>query len=85
MGASTGNVLRMVIGKRAILVAMAIMAGLAGAWALTRYAQSLLYGITAQDTPTFALTPLAGFVLIAALEPAWRASQVDPMSALREE
>jgi ABC-type lipoprotein release transport system permease subunit len=76
-----------VIGESCVLIGLGIVAGLLGAWALTRYAQSLLYGVAPLDGPTFALTPLvlAAAVLAATLEPALRASRVDPTKALRDE
>lgn len=87
MGARPRDVLKMVIGESCVLIMLGIVAGLAGAWALTRYAQSLLYGVAPLDGPTFALTPvvLAAAVLAATLGPALRASRVDPTKALRDE
>jgi ABC-type antimicrobial peptide transport system permease subunit len=65
----------------------AVVAGLGGAWVLTRYLETLLYGITALDPPTLAIAPivLAVTVVLASLGPARRAARVDPMTALREE
>jgi len=87
MGARRANVLRMVLGETALLVLLAIAAGLAGAWALTRYIRSMLYGVSELDTTTFVLTSvlLAAIVFVASLGPARRAVRVDPMTALREE
>jgi predicted permease len=87
MGARPGDVVRMVIGETTALAAFAIGIGLAGAWALTRYLRSMLYGVSQVDTLTFGLTPvfLAAIVLMACLGPARRAMRVDPMTALREE
>jgi len=87
MGARPTDVLRMVLGETSALVVLAIVAGLGGAWALTRYIRSMLYGVTALDPTTFIVTSvlLAVTVLIASLGPTLRAVRVDPISALREE
>ena len=87
MGARPGDVLRLVMGESCVLIALGVVAGLVGAWGLTRYAQSLLYGVAPLDGPTFALTPvvLAAAVLAATLGPALRAARVDPTRALRDE
>ncbi len=87
MGARPSDVLQMVIGESCVLIGLGTVAGLVGAVALTRYAQSLLYGVAPLDGPTFALTPvvLAAAVLAATLGPARRASRVDPTKALRDE
>jgi putative ABC transport system permease protein len=87
MGARQADVLRMVLGETTILVLFAIAAGLGGAWAVTRYIRSMLYGVSELDPATFALTSvlLAVIVLIASFGPALRAVRVDPMTALRDE
>ena len=87
MGARPADVLGMVIGETMVLVLVAIAFGLGGAWALTRYIRSMLYGVTELDATTFSLAPvmLATIVLIACLAPARHAAHIDPMGALREE
>jgi ABC-type antimicrobial peptide transport system permease subunit len=87
MGARQADVLRMVLRETTLLVLLAIGAGLGGAWAVTRYIRSMLYGVSELDPATFALTSilLAAIVLIASAGPARRAVSVDPMTALREE
>lgn len=87
MGARPSDVVRLVMGESGVLTGLGIVAGLAGAWALTRYAQSLLYGVAPLDGPTFALAAvmLAATVLVASLGPALRASHIDPTTALRDE
>ena len=64
-----------------------IVAGLLGAFALSRVMASLLFGISAMDLVTFSAVPviLAAIALLATYVPAQRATQVDPMVALREE
>jgi putative ABC transport system permease protein len=87
MGARPADVLRMVIGETMMLVLVAIGIGLGGAWALTRYVRSMLYGVTELDAATFGLAPvlLAAIVLIACFAPARYAARIDPTRALREE
>lgn len=87
LGARPQQVRGLVVRESLLLVAISIGAGLAGAWALTRFVRSMLYGVTTLDGVTFAITPiiLAVLVVMAALGPAQRAVRVDPMIALREE
>jgi putative ABC transport system permease protein len=87
MGARPADVLGMVIGEALMLVLFAAGAGLAGAWALTRFIRSMLYGVTELDASTFCLAPvlLIVIVLTACFAPARYASRIDPMRALREE
>lgn len=87
LGARPGQVRSLVVRESLLLVLISALAGLAAAWALTRYVRSMLYGVTTLDALTFTLTPLimAAIVVMSALGPAVRASRVDPMIALREE
>ena len=87
MGARPADVLRMVLGETSALVVLAIVAGFAGAWGVTRYIHSMLYGVTTLDPATFAVTSavLAVAMLVASLGPTLRAVGVGPMAALREE
>jgi len=87
MGAKPAAVARLVVAESAMLGVIAAAAGLAGAWALTRYVKSMLYGVTTLDPATFAIAPLAllAAVVAASFGPAWRAARVDPMDALRHE
>jgi putative ABC transport system permease protein len=85
LGAVPQNVLRLVLGHATATVLAGIVVGLAGAFALTRTMQSLLFGMSAQDPVTFAgVALLLGAVaLLATYLPARRATKVDPMVALR--
>ncbi len=87
MGAQPANILRLVIRQSMQLVVIGIVAGLVGAAALTRVVSSLLYNTNSYDPATFLAVPsLLGMVALAAtVIPAWRATTVDPMVALREE
>jgi predicted permease len=85
LGATSGNVLLMVLeqGMRTILIGLAI--GISGSFALTRTVSSLLFGVTATDPVTFVGVTilLVAVALLACYIPARRATKVDPMEALR--
>jgi putative ABC transport system permease protein len=87
LGAQSRDVLLMIVkqGSRLILIGLAI--GLVGAYALTRLIASLLFGVTAKDPLTFAAAAflLAVVAMLACYIPAWRATKVDPLEALRYE
>ncbi|MGA8090187.1 MAG: ABC transporter permease [Terracidiphilus sp.] len=87
LGARRKNILALVIRQGMQLTVIGIFAGLIGAVALTRVIASLLFGVSATDLGTFLTVPalLAVVALAATVIPAWRASSVDPMVALREE
>ena len=87
LGARAGNIIGLVVRQGMELVAIGILAGLAGAAALTRVMASLLFGVSATDAATFgAVAALLAVVAFAAtVIPARRATRVDPMVALREE
>jgi len=87
LGAGQSAILRLILtqGMRPVIVGGVI--GLLGALALTRWMQSLLFGVSATDPLTFTLIPLllASVALLACWIPARRATKVDPMAALRSE
>ncbi len=87
LGAQSGHILRLVVRQGMELVGIGIVAVLAGAFALSRVMSSLLFGIGARDVATFVSVPvvLATVALAASVIPAWRATRVDPIIALRQE
>jgi putative ABC transport system permease protein len=90
LGADRRRVLMMVVREGMTLTAIGILIGLAGAYALMKYLETLtelLFGVEARDPWTFAtIAVLLGLVaLVACLVPARRATKVDPLTALRYE
>jgi predicted permease len=87
LGARPGNIIGLVVRQGMQLAGIGIAVGLAGALGLTRVMNSLLFGVSTTDALTFATVPalLAAVAFAATVIPAWRATRVDPMVALREE
>jgi putative ABC transport system permease protein len=87
IGATPSGVLRLVIGQGGRLVSGGLVLGLAGAFALTRVLQKMLFGVGASDPVTFigATVVLGVVAIVASLIPAWRAAHIDPIAALRQE
>jgi ABC-type antimicrobial peptide transport system permease subunit len=87
LGALPADVLRMVLLDAGRMAAAGIAIGLGAAFALSRYVESQLFGIHAANLSLYACAAaaLATVAVVAALVPAWRASRVDPVSALRYE
>src|SRR5436190_2354802 len=86
LGAQKSHILRLVVRQGMTLTLIGVMAGLAGAFALTRVIANLLFGISASDPVTFiAISLLLIFVsLIACYLPARRAARLNPTVALAE-
>ncbi len=85
LGAGRRRIVMMVLRDGLRIAGVGLAIGLAAVAALARWGASLLYGVTPLDPITFGLLPLL-MVLVtvsASVLPAWRASRVDPVKALR--
>ena len=84
LGAGRSDLLAMVTGQGMKLAAIGFALGLAGSLATTRFMTVILYHVSPTDLPTFLLTSLAMFVVVAlaCYLPARQASHADPMRAL---
>jgi putative ABC transport system permease protein len=87
LGASGRSVKLLVLGQGMMPVAAGVVLGLAGALALTRSIESLLFGIAPTDVPTFAgvAAMLVAIAALASYIPARRATRVDPVKVLRQD
>jgi predicted permease len=87
LGASSGDLLRLIVGRSLMFVTAGAVIGVAGALALTRFLSGILFGVTASDPLTFALAvgTLLGVAIAASYIPARRATRIDPVRALRLE
>jgi len=87
LGAEQWHVVGMIVRQGLSMALVGTAIGVAGAIALSRWIQSLLFGVTATDPATLAavVTVLLAVAVVACSVPAWRATRVDPTSALRAE
>jgi len=87
LGAGRRDVLRMVARRGVSLVTLGMLLGTAAALALTRMMATLIYGVSSTDPLTFAgaVGLLAAVAAVACLLPAFRATRIDPVVALRDE
>jgi len=87
LGAEARHVLGLMIRQGLTTTAIGAAIGVAGAVALSRWIQDLLFGVTPTDPATFAavVATLMAVALVACYVPAWRATRVDPTMALRSE
>jgi putative ABC transport system permease protein len=87
LGAQPANLLAMVLGEGLRLVIAGLTLGIVGALGVTRFLDTLLFGVHARDVTTFAgvVVVLSAAALLGCLVPAMRAMRVDPMVALRAE
>ncbi|MGB9028655.1 MAG: ABC transporter permease [Acidobacteriaceae bacterium] len=87
LGAQAWNLRNMVIGQGMMLAGMGVVLGIGGAFWLTRFLASFLFGVKPWDPVAFVVTPLflSAVALCAVWIPARRATRVDPMTALRLE
>ena len=93
LGASRGNVLKMIVRQGMVLVVLGVALGLVGAYVLTKYLESwvglskMLFGVKVSDPLTYSVIAILLTVVafIACYIPARRATKVDPLVALRYE
>jgi len=87
LGARGSSVLWSVLRRALVLMALGAAVGVAGSLAVTRVMAGLLYEVRPTDAVTFvgSAVVLAVLALTASLVPAWRATRVDPLVALRTE
>jgi len=87
LGANRGNVIRLILRHGLTVAGIGLVIGVGGALGLTRLLASMLFGVSGHDPITMGVVAvLLGLVAFAAcLFPAWRATKVDPIIALRAE
>jgi ABC-type antimicrobial peptide transport system permease subunit len=85
LGAQVVDLLKLVLSRAMTLAMIGIVIGVGGAVVVTRYLQSMLFGVKPIDVVTFigVALILAAVVMIACLIPARRAARIDPLEALK--
>jgi predicted permease len=86
LGADRRSILSLVLAQGLMRVGIGMALGLAGALALSKYLESMLFGVSSRDVPVFAAVTVVLFAvaLLACYIPARRATRIDPMVALRD-
>jgi ABC-type antimicrobial peptide transport system permease subunit len=86
LGATTSNLFRTVLARGAVLTGAGLIVGGIAAFGLARYGAALLYHVSPSDPRAFgaAAGALALTALVACGLPAWRATRIDPIRALRD-
>jgi putative ABC transport system permease protein len=87
LGASSRQIISLILEQGMRITIIGAVAGIAAAWMVTRFLQSMLYSIAPTDLFTFSVVPLIviGVALVACYAPARRATRVHPIVALRYE
>jgi putative ABC transport system permease protein len=87
LGATPGRISTLVLGEAAVLAAVGLVIGSASALVLSRFLRSLLFSVQATDPLSLVAAALVvgSAALLASALPAWRASRLDPVVALRVE
>jgi ABC-type antimicrobial peptide transport system permease subunit len=87
LGARGGNVLRLILKRGALLAGVGLVIGLGAALGATRLLRSILYDTQPGDPATFAgIALLLGLsAMVATLVPAWRATRIEPVDAIKSE
>jgi ABC-type antimicrobial peptide transport system permease subunit len=87
LGATQSGILNLVLRQGLTVALIGVAIGLAGAFALTRFMHSLLYGVRGTDPLTFGVISLmlAAIAMLASYIPARRAARIDPITSLRSE
>ena len=87
LGAQTGEVRGLVVRQGMLLTLIALVLGVAAAWAMARLSAGFLYGVKPHDLVTFTGVPvfLAAVAFVACWIPSMRAARLDPLTALRHE
>jgi len=87
LGAPLSSILKLVMSHSLAITLLGVITGLAGAWGLTRFLESMLFDVSTTDAAIFIGMPLLlmAIAMLASYLPARRATRVDPMEALRRE
>ena len=87
LGANRASIVRMVLMQASALTTIGLAVGAIAALALSRFVETLVYGIRATDPMTYVLSAVLvmAAMMTAVLGPVWRASRVDPLSVLRND